>query len=109
MPDLTEATRELRARIANTLLTLPPELADGGDGRVGVLVPLTALTAVLDAVETPADEWVLAAERLPDTDDIVLARTASGDTRELRWRSGMWFLPDRSMYTYFGVEAWKAL
>ena len=54
-------------------------------------------------------EWVRTVDRRPETDDIVLARTAAGEIRELRRVSGMWFLPDRSMYVYFGVEAWKAL
>lgn len=50
----------------------------------------------------------VAAESLPPSGTDVEVITPGGDQRSLYYESGLWFLPDRSMYVYFVPAYWRA-
>lgn len=39
---------------------------------------------------------------------LIEVRTPSGDERSLIFDSGLWWMPDRSMYVYFEPTHWRA-
>jgi hypothetical protein len=52
--------------------------------------------------------WVRAADAVPDDGSEVDVITPGGAQQRLVYESGLWWLPDRSMYVYFTPEFWHA-
>lgn len=51
--------------------------------------------------------WTPTTRALPTTDTPVETITPGGDQRTLRYHSGLWWLPDGSMYVYFTPTHWR--
>lgn len=55
-----------------------------------------------------AADWTpVTAETLPPDGAAVEVITPGGEQRELGYSSGLWWLPDRSMYVYFVPTYWR--
>lgn len=56
-----------------------------------------------------ADQWTpVTRTTLPPDGQRVEVITPGGDQRTLIYSSGLWWLPDRSMYCYFTPTFWRA-
>ncbi len=53
--------------------------------------------------------WHNAREVKPPEGELVDVITEGGDQRQLIWKQNLWFLPDLSMYVYFGVSSWRRI
>lgn len=53
--------------------------------------------------------WNQTKHHLPPENEVVKVITESGDEYELVYSSGLWFLPDKSMYVYFVPVYWKRM
>lgn len=53
------------------------------------------------------ERWTAVASATPESGSLVEVITPGGDQRELIYESGLWFLPDRSMYVYFVPAFWR--
>lgn len=54
-------------------------------------------------------DWTPIDGDVPPEGELLDVITPSGDQRQLIYESGLWFLPDRSMYVYFVPAFWRRL
>lgn len=53
-------------------------------------------------------DWMLIQTTPPPKGVLVEVKTPGGDERPLIFDSGLWWLPDRSMYVYFTPTHWRS-
>jgi hypothetical protein len=53
------------------------------------------------------EKWHNPKDTLPAEGIVVLAMRSSGDVVMLKYKAGLWFLPDWSMYVYYTPMFWR--